>query len=216
MIERIPPLWALRGRLAAAMGDPRFYSAVQRAVGSRALWARFVAETLRLAPGARVLDVGCGPADVLAFLPPGVAYLGLDPHAPYLESARRRHDDRGVFRQLALAELLAERPAPFDLVLFAGVLHHLPDDDARAAVLLASALLTEGGRLVALEPLRRPGQGILERQLYVIDRGRHVRDSAGYLALFDGGATVTPWPGALRLPYTYGVIEASQAAKGST
>lgn len=211
MIERIPALWALRGWAARRMEEPRVYSAVQRAFGSRGLWTRFVAEALRPRPGMRVLDVGCGPADVLAWLPEGVTYVGVDVHAPYLARALDRWGARGRFHEGPVEALPSE--APFDVALFAGVLHHLDDAKARSALAAARARLAPRGRIVGLEPLRRPGQGALERQLYAIDRGRHVRDAEGYAALFDGHPVdARPWPGLLRLPYTYVVLESPYSA----
>lgn len=186
------------------MERPGVYSAVQRAVGNDRLWTRFVAEAVRPSPGLRLLDVGCGPADVLAYLPADVAYLGIDLHPPYLAAAARRHPAR-AFREVRVEAL---DDGPYDLVLLAGVLHHLDDDEARAMARECRRLLAPRGRLLALEPLRRPGRSWLEEQAYAIDRGKFVR--ADYRPFFAGFAQVeaTPWERMLRLPYTYVVLEA--------
>lgn len=211
MIERVPILWAARGWMARRMEGPRVYSAIQRAVGSHAVWTRFVTEILRPAAGMRVLDVGCGPADVLGFLPADVRYLGIDLHPPYIEAARARHGARGDFRVTPIAALTTS----FDVVLFAGLLHHLDDAEARAVIRAAAARLAPSGRIVALEPLRAPGQGFIERQAYMVDRGRFVRDAAGYARLFEGVAVQgRTWPRALRLPYTYTVLETAPTLAG--
>ncbi|MCK6502984.1 class I SAM-dependent methyltransferase [Myxococcota bacterium] len=214
MIDEIDPregaalTWALRSLLSAPAGHARPYSLLQRAVGRDRMLRRLVDEALALRPGDRVLDVGCGPADVLAFLPSTVAYTGVEPHAPYREGARRRFGAQVDIR----ADRVQDLPtvARFDRVLLLGVLHHLPDPEASALLRACQARCAPEGAVVVLEPCPRPGRGWIEQQLFAIDRGRHIRPEASLRALVhqaDPGAAFSVWQGMLRLPYTTAVIE---------
>lgn len=104
----------------------------------------------RAAPGASLLDVGCGGGDVARRLAAwsaaaGVPFtvIGIDPDPRALAFARSRPAPPGVsFRATTLPEL-ADEGARFDFVISNHVLHHLAEDDL-AAFLTASAEVTRG------------------------------------------------------------------------
>jgi hypothetical protein len=90
-----------------------------------------------------------------------------------------------------------------------GVLHHLDDTTARQFVMIAKAALKQGGRILTLDPCFAPGQNPIARFLIARDRGQHVRNPDGYLALADGaGLNATgkvvhqAW-----IPYTHWIME---------
>jgi SAM-dependent methyltransferase len=132
--------------------------------------------------GMKILDVGCGPADILDYLP-DVDYWGFDISESYINQARTKFGGRGNFhcRQLQATDL-KEMPA-FDLVLAIGLLHHLDDAVAVDVLQLAANALRVGGRLLTIDPCLDPSQNLIARFLIRNDRGRNVRDKAGYEAL---------------------------------
>lgn len=83
----------------------------------------------RVAPGQRVLDVGCGAGHLLAALEPA-AGVGIDVSARAVETASRLY---GGARLRFLAgdgsdpELLARAGGPFDVILLVNVVTHLSD-----------------------------------------------------------------------------------------
>jgi SAM-dependent methyltransferase len=59
----------------------------------------------------RMLDVGCGPGELLRCVP-GVTYVGFDSNPSYIERAKRIIGDRGTFFAERYEESDIERHAP--------------------------------------------------------------------------------------------------------
>jgi SAM-dependent methyltransferase len=206
-------LWARKGDgvLAVLRSILRFPVAYQMFQGAIAgsFWTAYIDEYLRPKPGMRVLDIGCGPASILAHLPP-VEYVGIDISPEYIEAARRRFGTRAEFRcESITATTLSERHA-FDLVMANGVLHHLDDTEAGKLFAVAAAALRPQGRLVTLDGCFVDGQSPLARWLLRRDRGKYVRTEPAYRRL--AGAHFrqvhsTLRHDLLRLPYTHLIME---------
>lgn len=198
--------------MRALLAHPRVYSLFRRLVGRDTARAVYAREHLRLQPGQRVLDLGCGPGDILEFLPP-VHYIGYDINPRYIERARRRFDGRGEFHCAPITEkiLLDE---PFDVVIAHGVLHHLDDAAARVLFRVARRALTPGGRLVTFDGCLAAGQSPLARLALALDRGRHVRGREAYERLARsefGEVKCVLRHDLIRIPYTHLIMECGTA-----
>ena len=166
--------------IRAVLQRPAVYNLFQRIVGGHAVRKRFAATHVRAQPGQRVVDVGCGPAPMLIWLP-AVEYVGFDISAPYIEAARARFGARGTFI-LGDSHSLRddERVQGADIVICVATLHHLDDDAALALLAFAHRILKPGGRFVCGEPCWAPHQGALSRWIMSRDRGASVRTEAEY------------------------------------
>jgi SAM-dependent methyltransferase len=197
--------------LRAVLSHPLIYDTVQNIMGAQAIRRDLVDNVIRLAAGSRILDIGCGTAEILPFLPVGVEYWGYDISQEYIDAARKRFGTRGHFecRQLDQAEL--EKLPKFEAVIAVGVLHHL--DDAVAADLfgLARSALVEDGRMITIDPCLAKGQNPIARYLILHDRGQNVRTQEGYCNL--AARTFSHVNGNLRhrswIPYTHWIMECS-------
>ncbi|VVE79970.1 class I SAM-dependent methyltransferase [Pandoraea sputorum] len=161
------------------LSTPAVYDFVQNLLGAKRGRRDFVAEFVKPTVGQRVLDIGCGTAEILPFLP-CVDYEGFDISAEYINAARARHGERGKFHCRLFTDEDAGSVAPADIVLAVGLLHHLDDIEASTFIELAKRALKPGGRLVTLDPCYDSAQTAAARYLVSKDRGQNVRDAARY------------------------------------
>ena len=194
--------------ITSALRVPAVYRAWGKFVGGRDP-GRYAREHIRAKKDQRVLDIGCGPADVLRYLP-SVDYAGFDANPEYIATATKNYGDRGRFYcQRVSAESLAENEG-YDLVLATGVLHHLDDSEAEQLFRIAHAALVPGGRLVTLDGVFVPGQNRVAKMIIARDRGEHVRDENGYTRIAErvfSKITRTIRTDLLRIPYTHLILE---------
>jgi ubiquinone/menaquinone biosynthesis C-methylase UbiE len=190
------------------LSNPRVYGLLQRALGGASLRRVLVAEYVRPEPGDRLLDIGCGPGDMLDALP-AVAYTGVDLNQSYIDAARARHGDRGEFL-CADARTVDFPDASFELVSVVALLHHLDDDGVRSVFRLASRVLVESGRMVTFDNALREGQSPVARWLIRRDRGTAIRTTDRYAELarpFFETVRATTREDLLRVPYTHAILE---------
>lgn len=166
------------------LSHPLIYSAFQSLMGAHQFRQSFVANCVKPFPRMKILDVGCGPADILGYLP-DVDYWGYDISEAYIEQAKIRFGQRGRFncKQLQLDDLPVL--PKFDVVLALGLLHHLDDSVAVGVLQLAHEALQPSGRLLTVDPCLDPSQNPVARFLVRNDRGQNVRNKEEYQALAD-------------------------------
>ncbi len=194
------------GKLSTILSFPAGYRFFQRLVGGDSAWKTYLTEYVRPVPGEKILDIGCGPADVLHYLP-AVNYTGLDISPEYIASAKQRFGSRGRFccGDVGLATIEGEQ-GTFDLVLAIGVIHHLDDGQAAKLFDLARLALRPSGRLVTYDGCYVPQQSRIARWLLAKDRGKFVRPRDEYLRLARARfSKVEPHlrHDLLRMPYTH-------------
>src|SRR5687768_8243071 len=114
--------------LRSVLSRPWIYDVLQNLLGGTAARTEYAHDFIRATSGTRVLDLGCGTAQILSFLPEGVDYWGYDVSADYIKAAAARFGTRGHFRCGIPDEGTLGNLAPFDLALATGVLHHLDDE----------------------------------------------------------------------------------------
>lgn len=191
-----------------ALGVPAVYAAFQRFARGRGETV-FVNDHLRPKSGDRILDVGCGPGNMLGLLP-DVDYLGFDMDPRSIDAAKKRYGDRGRFFCDKVSQETVAETGRFDLVLAAAVLHHLTDFEAQDLFSLAVKVLKPGGRLVSWDPCWVAGQSRVSRFLMSRDRGRYVRKAGAYEALaglFFETVHVTVYEDLIRLPLPSVIME---------
>ena len=200
-------------KLSPVLGLPAVYRFFWRLIGGKSSSRIYLAEYVKPVPGEKILDLGCGPANVLNYLPE-VNYTGLDISPEYIRSAKQRFGSRGRFLcgDVGLAPI-AEEPGTFDLVLATGVIHHLNDAQAARLFDLARRALRPAGRLITFDGCYVPRQSRVARWLLAGDRGKFVRRQEDYLRLASACFTkVEPHlrHDLLRVPYTHLILRCGQ------
>jgi SAM-dependent methyltransferase len=192
------------------------YKLFQAAVGSRRSKDWISSRFWNIAPGQKILDIGCGPGNAAGRFPVGVKYVGFDISEAYVAHARSRFSGNPdkTFLVGTAERFIEHLPEPMqnsDLVIINGLLHHLEDGEALTALKLARQALAPEGRVVCLEPSFLIHQARVSRWLLKRDRGRNVRSEPEWKALFaqafDDFETFV-LTGLLRIPYTHIIVEA--------
>jgi SAM-dependent methyltransferase len=168
-----------------------------------------ITEHVHPGPGVRILDLGCGTAELLDHLPATSDYVGVDVSHAYIKQARERFGSRGEFR-VGDATSIDDDLRDFDIVLAFGVLHHLDDAQARRLLDRAARALKPGGRAVTVDPVFTPEMSPIARYVIAHDRGQHVRGPDAYRALCDGtpfDVSVRVRTDVLRIPYAHCVMD---------
>lgn len=192
--------------LKAILNSPSIYRMFYLMTGFNP--SKFVEQYIRPVKNNTILDIGCGPADILNYLP-DVNYIGFDISKPYINAAERRYKGRGTF----LCKMLTSDAVSginADIVLAIGVLHHLDDQGCVDLFTLANNSLKKGGRLITLDPCFVETQSRLARYIISNDRGQFVRGQQQYQELAEQlffNVTGHIKHDLLRIPFTHFVME---------
>jgi SAM-dependent methyltransferase len=202
----------------SALARPAVYELWSRIVGGDRSRRAVIDRYVRPRPGERVLDLGCGPGELVALLPREISYFGVDTSPQYIARARERFGDRAEF-EIGDATKFRAAGRRFEVVLVFGVLHHVDDGEAEGLVSAARAVMADGGRLVTIDPVYAPGQSLVARAIIGRDRGQHVRDAEAYERLaataFQAVHT-TVRDDLLRIPYSHCILECSVPSPSQT
>jgi 2-polyprenyl-3-methyl-5-hydroxy-6-metoxy-1,4-benzoquinol methylase len=174
------------------------YRALHHGPAPQRFWHRAKLEEalalLRLAPGDRMLDAGCGSGILAAMaamapITPGTRVLGVDANPAAIEFGSRTFARPNLSFRLGLVDELDELngpPGSFEKISFLEVIEHLSRAQGGTILAQFAHLLTPGGRLVLTTPNRRSPWPLIE---WLLDRLRLVPQLSGeqHEVLYDLG-----------------------------
>lgn len=198
--------------MSGFLAQPWAYRFFQYVIFKKSAQVRFVNEYVKPFPGCRILDIGCGPANIIAYLPASIGeYVGLDMSPSYIESARKRWTSRTNcrFSCHTVENWTVEEPAYYDVVMAMGIVHHLTDDQATDLFGKARRSLKPQGTMITWDNVYIDMQQWFAKWLISKDRGQFVRTPEAYKALAAGYFTDIDGDvihDALRIPYTHFIM----------
>ena len=94
----------------------------------------FAKEYLKDIKGKRILDIGCGTAQIVSRLAGFETYLGIDMSRRYIEYAKKKYATlpNVEFRCMNLNDLTGDQTQRFDIVIMMGIMMNLDDNEINA------------------------------------------------------------------------------------
>ena len=170
------------------IGVPAVYNAVQFAAGATLYREAMTAEFIKPFAGCSIVDIGCGTGEYVHHIARRCSdfrYLGFDTDDGYIAHAVRAFAGRPNVRFYCKAIGSEDLPAigGADIVVAAGVMHHLDDALVVSMLELAKSALKPGGRLITYDPGKFQDMSAFERFFVAFDRGRSIRFEREYAEL---------------------------------
>jgi len=153
-----------------------------------------------------IVDVACGRGKFSKELS-STRYIGVDNNPSYIRYANKHYSDFGSFHCCDVSDLSTSLQGKLiDTALLIGVLHHFTNSQAKNMINDIGRHLSDGGKIVSVDPVFSPDQGLVSRLLAASDRGKYVRSIDEHHSLFDEDVKICQseiredW---LRIPYTH-------------
>lgn len=142
----------------------------------------------------RIMEVGCSVGNIAyAFRQyDDIEYTGIDIDPVVIDHAQKAFagcaNFQFVCQDLKTYQLSGD---PFDFILFAGVCHHMPDEECQVLLSQARKLLAQDGQLVVVDILQpEPEDSWLLQQYIKIDQGEYIRSDASLQHLIKRVASI--------------------------
>lgn len=167
------------------LGNPFGYKSFQRAAGAEKMRRILTRDYIHPKPGDRILDIGCGTADIRPYLGNTVSYLGIDSNESYIKHDRLKYckDSSTLFICKDMNDDITH-PYLYDIVLLIGVLHHISDQSVYKLLPSLPQLLRPSGRIITMDGCYTDDLTSFETMLLRNDRGKFVRSLSEWKALF--------------------------------
>ena len=189
---------------------PAAYSTFQKILGGGRVHRVLCQEYIHAQAGDILVDVGCGPGEIIKHVDPLVQYIGFDISQRYINDAKVMYGGRGTFYCADITLVPPDAIPPCKVAIAIGLLHHLDDDGAKRPIASLHDRLAEDGRLITLDPAYWPDQSRTARFIISKDRGQNVRSGEEYQALartcFDN-VKLSRRDDLLNIPYTHAILE---------
>ena len=158
-------------------------------------------------PGLKILDLGCGPGTNSTLFQPS-DYLGIDISEKYINSARKANPAY-KFESFNFLELSSDFNEKFDIIIMAGLIHHLSDEQVNIFLRKAYNLLKNSGHLITIDNCLHDKQSVIKRKIILLDRGQNVRHVNQLLKFADTSQfkfTAYIEEDLLLIPYTHFIL----------
>ena len=142
----------------STLSNPLVYSFFQMIMSGTSFRRKIVQKHIRK-KNVNILDVGCGPAEILESLKK-VNYFGYDINPNYINYAKRKYFGKGTFFCKKFTEAELKKLPKFDYILLFGLIHHLSDKEVYNLLKLSKKVLKKGGKIITEDPILIKNQNI--------------------------------------------------------
>jgi len=131
----------------------------------------------------KILDIGCGPAEILKYIPNSI-YYGYDIDKRSIDYAKKKYKNKNhrfyckYFRKSEIRKL-----PKFDYVILFGILHHLKNKEVNTILNLCKKVMKKNALLLTEDPIFLKKQNFIAKFLINKDRGLNVRSKNEYIGL---------------------------------
>ncbi len=162
-----------------------FYTLLQKLILQKSGLEVLKKQLWKFESNTKIIDIGCGPGNMIQYLPQPVNYLGIDVSEAYIKKAKELMPS-GIFFIGDCSRFMNESKFnQADLVMCNGVLHHLNDDEVCEVFnFVEKNIKRSGGRFIAFEPVHLIYQPKLSTWFMNQDRGKYVRTESRWKELF--------------------------------
>lgn len=144
------------------LNNPLIYSKFERMMGSMKKYKMLINEFMKPKPFSRILDIGCGTADILNLLPLTINYFGYDISAKYINFAKNKYGERAKFINKRVNDINLGNNC-FDIVFADRLLHHLNDIEAKKLFKIEYNALDDSDTMLTIDPTYSKGQSFLDK-----------------------------------------------------
>ncbi len=136
-----------------------------------------------LSKKVKILDIGCGPAEILNYLP-NSEYYGFDIDRRSIIYARKKYKSKNhhFFCKRFVKKDLRNLPK-VDFVILFGIIHHLNDVEVNKILNLCKFAMKKNAKLLTEDPIYVSKQNLIAKYIINHDRGINVRTKNEYLKL---------------------------------
>jgi SAM-dependent methyltransferase len=127
-----------------------------------------------------VLDIGCGPANILKKLSL-INYYGYDIEINHINHAQKNFRSKNFhFFDKIFSEKEIFNLPKFDFVLLLGIIHHLNNNEVKKILILIKRVLKKNGKLLILDNVLTQNQNFVAKYLIKKDKGNNIRNLNKY------------------------------------
>lgn len=170
--------------IKSILAVPQIYSLWQWLVGDCKLRKIYCRDFIKAKDGDRILDIGCGPANMVYYLPKNIDYVGFDDSRLYIDNAKKKFPQENYSFFCERVNFAKDFDEKFDIIMANAILHHVDDNEAEKLISFAKKNLKPGGRFLSLDGCFVQNQSKIKKWLLENDRGKFVRTKDEYFKLF--------------------------------
>ena len=161
--------------------SPTIYDAAQMFIRGKRFESIFIKNFLKIHPGMRVLDLGCGTGWLYPLVKRlNCQYKGIDVCEKRIQKCKERFGDPKAFQTAKVGNPENLSDNAYDIVVAFGLLHHLDDKEGMLLADQASEALGKSGRFLTIDGVLLEKQKILRRLILQMDRGKFIRNQQQY------------------------------------